>query len=58
MINNGNSRLLRFHFSNGLGATPSVTDLGNVGSFNGPFGLDIGIDSGNITALVTNFFSP
>ena len=57
MINIGNKSLLRFHFPSGLGTSPNVVNLGNVGSFNAPFGLDIGVDNGNIVVLVTNFLS-
>ena len=56
-VNYNTNTLVRFDFGASLANTPSVTDLGNAGSFNKPCGILPVMENGNWYMFVSNYGS-
>lgn len=57
VLNAGTSTLVRLSFGSNLSFTPSLTDLGNIGSMDRPYDMAPVYNNGSWTFFVTNFLT-
>jgi gliding motility-associated-like protein len=54
VVNEISNTLTRLSFGNSLLNTPTAVNLGNTGALNGPRGIDVYVECGQIKGLITN----
>lgn len=54
VVNEVSNTLTRLNFGNSLLNTPTAVNLGNTGALNGPRGIDVYVECGQIKGLITN----
>lgn len=57
IVNEISNSITRLNFGNSLLNTPTAVNIGNTGALNGPRGIDVYVECGQIKGLITNRYS-